>query len=303
MEGFININKPQGMTSYDVIRALKPLFATKVKMGHLGTLDPMASGVLPIAVGCGTRIIPYIQDETKEYVADMTLGAVSDTQDAWGNITYTGKVEYSEDKLYDILKSFQGSINQLPPMYSAVHHKGQRLYTLARKGITVERKARNITITALELLQLSCPKGLPVLTVRVLCSSGTYVRTLCHDIGERLGTGAFMSRLVRTRSGVFSLNDAVNLESLAGNRLNIRKHILPLDYPIQDMDSYTLTPGEEERVKNGGVIPWEKREHRDKVRLYTTTGCLLAIAKVLYFNDVCLLKPIRVLNHKENEEF
>ena len=146
LHGFLNINKSEGMTSYDVIRKIKPLLPRKTKIGHLGTLDPMASGVLPLALGNATRIIPFIKNENKTYVATMTLGAVSDTLDAWGQVSYTGQTRFQEKDLRNILKEFTGNIKQLPPMYSAVHHQGQRLYELARQGISVEREEREVVV-------------------------------------------------------------------------------------------------------------------------------------------------------------
>ncbi|MDD2620108.1 MAG: tRNA pseudouridine(55) synthase TruB, partial [Syntrophomonadaceae bacterium] len=200
MHGFLNVNKPLGLVSFDVIRKLKKILPRKTKIGHLGTLDPMARGVLPVAIGQATKIIPYIEDESKEYIASMILGGRSDSQDAWGQITYGPAVAVDLDMLKCIIKDFQGNIKQIPPMFSAVHHEGKRLYELARQGITVERAAREAFIKSIEIIDCDFSLKYPEISFRVVCSKGTYVRTLCHDIGEALGTGAFLSALLRSKA-------------------------------------------------------------------------------------------------------
>lgn len=292
MHGFLNINKPSGITSFDVIRRLKQFLPRHTRIGHLGTLDPMATGVLPIAIGQATKIIPYLESGDKEYVASMTLGAVSDTQDAWGEITYGQSVQVDRKQIEAVLSSFMGIIWQEPPMYSAVHHEGVRLYELARQGQTVARKKRPVEIKSLELLRFDNHSPLPVAELKVVCSRGTYIRTLCHDVGQKLGTGAFMSALTRTRSGQFMLSAAAAIDELAGG---LSSHLLPLDYPIQHWPQVVLPTAEEVRaLENGQTIGTDEDLTSDLVRVYRPDNSLLAIARVKTSDDRAYLKPERV---------
>ncbi len=211
MIGFLNLYKPRGITSFEAVRKLKRRVKPN-KIGHLGTLDPMAEGILPIAIGSGTRLIEYIPDNTKTYLAVMQLGGISDTQDQWGNVQPAACRHYTAEEIEAALDGFRGEIEQIPPMYSAVHHNGQRLYELARQGITVERAARKAVIYRLELVE-AAGTDRQQLTLRVKCSSGTYVRTLCHDIGRALGSGGYMLSLVREKWGAFTLENAVPLSA------------------------------------------------------------------------------------------
>jgi tRNA pseudouridine55 synthase len=297
MHGFLNINKPAGMTSFDVIRKLKPRLPKRTRIGHLGTLDPMATGVLPIAIGQATRIIPYVEGGDKEYIASMTLGGVSDTQDAWGEITYNQQVNISREQLEAVLPSFQGKIWQEPPMYSAVHHQGVRLYELARQGQTVERKKRCIEIKTLELLQFDDRVSQPTADLKVICSPGTYIRTLCHDIGQQLGTGAFLSALTRTRSGNFLLSQAVDLEIIIENWSD--SLLLPMDYPLQDWPYLILRTAEQiKALQNGQTIHVSGKIPAGLLRVYQPNEKLLAITKVYYDGNRCSLKPERVFHNQ-----
>jgi tRNA pseudouridine55 synthase len=297
MHGFLNINKPAGMTSFDVIRKLKPRLPKRTRIGHLGTLDPMATGVLPIAIGQATRIIPYVEGGDKEYIASMTLGGVSDTQDAWGEITYNQPVNISREQLEAVLPSFQGKIWQEPPMYSAVHHQGVRLYELARQGQTVERKKRCIEIKTLELLQFNDRVSQPIADLKVVCSPGTYIRTLCHDIGQHLGTGAFLSALTRTRSGKFLLSQSVDLEIIIENWSD--SLLLPMDYPLQDWPYLILRTAEQiKALQNGQTIHVSGKIPASLLRVYQPNEKLLAITKVYYDGDRCSLKPERVFHNQ-----
>jgi tRNA pseudouridine55 synthase len=297
MHGFLNINKPAGMTSFDVIRKLKPRLPKRTRIGHLGTLDPMATGVLPIAIGQATRIIPYVEGGDKEYIASMTLGGVSDTQDAWGEITYNQPVNISREQLEAVIPSFQGKIWQEPPMYSAVHHQGVRLYELARQGQTVERKKRCIEIKTLELLQFDDRVSQPTADLKVICSPGTYIRTLCHDIGQHLGTGAFLSALTRTRSGNFLLSQAVDLEIIIENWSD--SLLLPMDYPLQDWPYLILRTAEQiKALQNGQTIHVSGKIPAGLLRVYQPNEKLLAITKVYYDGNRCSLKPERVFHNQ-----
>ncbi|SHG56714.1 tRNA pseudouridine synthase B [Thermosyntropha lipolytica DSM 11003] len=295
MDGFLNINKEPGMTSFDVIRYLQKTLSTPTKIGHLGTLDPMARGVLPVALGKATKLIPYLENEDKAYITEMVLGGFSDTQDAWGNITYTGKTWFKEDELIAILQKYTGFIEQIPPMYSAVHYKGKRLYELAREGIVVERKSRQVLIKELKLLDIYKKGDLPVIKLYVECSRGTYIRTLCHDIGTDLGTGAYMADLVRIKSGVFKLESACYLQDITDVE-KLRDLLLPLDYPLPAMDAYYLLADKDIKVvQNGNPINCRDfRPKTDRVKLYKD-DTLLAIAKLQRRGKEYFLQPEKVI--------
>ncbi|HPF21446.1 MAG TPA: tRNA pseudouridine(55) synthase TruB [Syntrophomonas sp.] len=294
MHGFLNINKDSGMTSFDVLRKIKQLIP-KTKLGHLGTLDPMATGVLPVALGHATRLIEYIEDQEKTYRAQMTLGGVSDTQDAWGKIEKTGVIRYGSEELVPILAEFTGTIEQIPPMYSAVHHQGQRLYELARQGVEVERSPREVKITSLQMLsQHSDGEGNPVIELEITCSKGTYVRTLCHDIGQRLGTGAYMSRLTRTRAGMFAISQALTLAELEKITAQLNEHIIPLDVPLRHWPALTLESQEGiMRITNGNHIK-APAGSAGMMRIYHPEGHLMAIARIVSEPAYTLAQPVKV---------
>lgn len=226
MNGIIIIDKPEGWTSHDVVGKLRGIFKEK-RIGHGGTLDPMATGVLPVFVGRATRAVPFCENAVKEYTAHLRLGVVTDTQDTTGNILYEKAHDITMDDVANILKDFTGEQSQIPPMYSAVKVKGKKLYELARKGIEIERKPRVITIHELELMGES--DGDYVL--RVVCSKGTYIRTLCNDIGEALGCGGCMSYLRRTGAGSYSEEDSVTIAEVqeAAERECADKLLRPVD--------------------------------------------------------------------------
>lgn len=294
MHGFLNINKPSGITSFDVVRRLKKCFPKGTRIGHLGTLDPMATGVLPVAVGQATRIIPYLEKGEKEYIASMTLGAVSDTQDAWGNIIDGQPGSVSREQLEGVLPLFRGTIWQEPPMFSAVHYEGVRLYELARQGKTVSREKRPVEIKSLELLEFEDRDRYPVAKLKVVCSRGTYIRTLCHDIGQELGTGAYLSALTRTRSGEFTLSQATDLDEALDSWSSL---LMPLDYPLQDWPLVVLTTPQDVRgMENGQTITVNTRLPAGLVRVYRPDNTLLAIAQVQRRGDKDYLKPERVFH-------
>ena len=206
MNGILILNKPKGMTSFAVVNTIHKL--TKLKAGHAGTLDPMAEGILIVLLGRATKSAKTFEASDKEYEAEMTFGVTTDTLDATGKVLSKKEINFTEQQLIDVLGQFRGEIDQVPPMVSALKKDGVRLYKLARRGIEVEREPRKITIHKLELLSFSGDKA----AIRVACSKGTYIRSLCADIGAKLGCGAMMSKLTRTRSGKFSLIDSVSLE-------------------------------------------------------------------------------------------
>lgn len=211
MDGILNIDKPRGMTSFAVVAAVRRLAAER-RVGHAGTLDPEATGVLPVFCGLATRVIEFLADTTKTYRADIELGVATDSFDAAGSVVARGDVSHiGRDELAAALEPFRGLIKQTPPMYSAVKHQGQPLYRLARAGITVERRRREVEVSRLELVDWRSPLA----TVEIDCSKGTYIRALANDLGEALGCGAMLSSLVRLRCGPFGLEDAVPFDELA----------------------------------------------------------------------------------------
>lgn len=210
MDGLLVVNKPQGMTSHDVVDFIRKSFALK-KVGHAGTLDPMAVGVLVILIGRYTKASGRFISDDKEYEGTLVLGATSDTGDAWGAVSYCGDTaRLTEEEIKKAFKNFLGEIEQLPPMYSAVKFKGRKLYELARKGLSVNVNPRKISIKKIEVLSIS----LPEVSFKVTCSKGTYVRQLCADIGKALGCGAYLAKLNRTRSGRFTVEEAVTMEEI-----------------------------------------------------------------------------------------
>ena len=214
MDGILVVDKPKGMTSHDVVDFVRRRFGIK-KAGHAGTLDPMATGVLVVLIGSLTKSSNLLMSDDKEYEGELTLGAISDTGDAWGKIEDSGRpVNFSSQKIGEVFNDFLGESEQSPPMYSAVKHEGKKLYELARRGISVQVKPRRVFIREIEILNIK----LPAISFRVACSKGTYVRQLAVDIGKRLECGAYLSGLKRTRSGRFKISDAVSLDEIRGLR-------------------------------------------------------------------------------------
>ena len=209
--GILVIDKPQDWTSHDVVAKLRGILHVK-RIGHAGTLDPMATGVLPVFVGRATRAVEFAAEREKEYRAGLRLGVVTDTQDVTGTVLETNPISVTREQLEAVLNQFRGPIQQIPPMYSAIKKDGKKLYELARRGQEVERQPRPITIYELELMDQLSPTEF---TLRVLCSKGTYVRTLCHDIGQALGCGGTLSSLRRTQSAGFTLDTYAHVTSAA----------------------------------------------------------------------------------------
>lgn len=207
--GILNVLKPPGMTSFDVVAYLRRILHEK-KIGHAGTLDPSAVGVLPMCIGRATKAIEYMMDKNKSYRVELTLGISTDTQDSDGKIINKQKVELTHKEIEDSLNYFTGTTTQVPPMYSAIRVEGKRLYELARAGINIERKPREVQIFSSKIIKINNNKVI----FDVVCSKGTYMRTLCSDIGDRLGCGGHMSFLIRTRAGVFNIHDALTLEEI-----------------------------------------------------------------------------------------
>ncbi len=218
MNGILNIDKPAGMTSHDVVGRVRRIAHLK-RVGHAGTLDPDATGVLLVCLGQATRLSDYLVDEGKAYRAVLALGQTTTTEDASGDVLTEGDASYlTEDNLAALLPRFTGDIQQIPPMVSAVHHEGKRLHELARAGVTVERAARTIRVDAIELLDFT-PGALAQATLDIVCGKGTYIRTLCADLGAALGVGGHMASLRRTRVGAFTADSATPLDALTEENL------------------------------------------------------------------------------------
>lgn len=226
LNGIMNIHKEAGFTSHDVVAKMRGICHQK-KIGHTGTLDPQATGVLPVCLGSATKLCDMLTDKDKEYVAELLLGQVTDTQDTTGQVLEEHPVTVDEEAVREAVESFVGAYNQIPPMYSALKVNGKKLYELAREGKEVERAARPVFISEIEIIEIN----LPIVKMRVACSKGTYIRTLCADIGEKLGCGGTMKSLVRIRVADFALEDAVTLEELQALRDadELETVLLPVD--------------------------------------------------------------------------
>ncbi len=246
MNGIIIVNKPQGFTSHDVVAKLRGILHQK-KIGHTGTLDPDATGVLPVLCGCATRLSDIITDETKSYEAVMQLGIVTDTQDISGRVIKENSVTVSEGEIREAVSGFIGDISQIPPMYSAIKINGKKLYEIARAGREVERESRQIHIEKIEITDIS----LPYVTIKVDCSKGTYIRTLCNDIGEKLLCGAAMTQLVRTKVGRFSLDKSHTLDEISQSP---EEYIIPLEEALSGFPEFAVESQHEKALLNGNAI-------------------------------------------------
>lgn len=277
MNGILLIDKPEGWTSMDVCAKLRGALREK-RVGHSGTLDPMATGLLVVFVGRATRAAAFAEADEKTYEARLRLGIATDTQDVTGTVLSESKACVTEAALEAALAQFRGEILQVPPMYSAVRINGRRLYDLARKGKEVERPARRITIFSLEQTGRA-PDGDILLTVR--CSKGTYIRTLCGDIGVYLGCGGAMSALRRTGAGVFALRDAHPLDEVlaAAEKGTAGSLLLPVDTLFSDCDAITLTAAQEKAVRNGAACACDTADAA-RIRLYGERGGFLALGEV-----------------------
>jgi len=261
MNGVLCVYKPRGYTSFDIIAITRRLFSTK-KAGHSGTLDPMAEGVLPVFIGAATKAVDYCPDTDKEYRAAFRLGISTDTQDITGRII-SEKIDFSitEEEVETALKNFTGEISQIPPMFSAVKVNGQKLCNLARAGKSAERKPRRITVYSADIESYGDGEGV----INIKCSKGTYVRTIIHDLGALLGTGAVMTGLVRVRANGFSTDDCRNIEELRGEKIDkLREYLLPLDRIFDSYPRAYLDLRQTEMFRNGVRIDTESVEF-DKI--------------------------------------
>ena len=252
MNGFLIANKPTGITSSNLVVFVRKRLPRGTAIGHGGTLDPEASGVLPLCIGSATRLFDYIIDKKKTYVAEVQLGTITDTQDATGSVLEERAVYATEEDLRAVLKEFVGEIEQIPPMYSALKIGGKKLCDLAREGIEVERKARLVHIYDIDIVQVD----LPFVTMRVHCSKGTYIRTLCDDIGEMLGVGGLMKSLVRTRVSCFHIGQALTIAEVEEHRDNgtLDEIFLPVDGVFSEYPALHVAEMARKKLQNGNRL-------------------------------------------------
>ena len=272
MDGIVIVDKPRDWTSQDVTARLRRVFNTR-RIGHGGTLDPMATGVLPVFVGRATRGVEFFEHAEKTYEAVLRLGLTTDTEDITGTVLTEHPVSFTEEQLKKTLETFRGEIMQIPPMYSALKVNGQKLCDLARKGKTVERQPRPITIHELKLLE----RGENTLRLRVRCSKGTYIRTLCKDIGEALGCGGCMESLRRVSAGEYTIDEAVPLQELL-DTAQPEKYLRGVDTMFHFLPAVTLTANQEKRCRNGNTFSVKLEE--GTYRAYSQSGEFLMLAKV-----------------------
>lgn len=305
MNGVICIYKEKGYTSFDIVAIMRRFCGTK-KIGHGGTLDPMAEGVLPIFVGNATKAVDYCPDNTKEYRAEMRFGVTTDTQDFTGKVLATSDADVSSNMQYLLKKKFTGDLMQTPPMFSAVQVDGQRLYELARKGIEVDREPRAIKIFNLEFEKFENNTA----TMVVSCSKGTYIRTLIHDMGEEVGTGAIMTSLVRTRSGNFTLRDCYRLSEVreaaeVGGKDAVEKMLMPLDIVFNALPAARLNEKQTSMLKNGVVLDINRVNlDRDEgpYRIVASDGEVIAIGNRGKDDDLAIIQRFYSLPQKKKDE-
>ncbi|MEB3101116.1 tRNA pseudouridine(55) synthase TruB [Ferviditalea candida] len=283
MDGVIVMMKPAGWTSHDVVAKARRILGIK-RIGHTGTLDPEVTGVLPLCIGRATRLVEYIQDLPKEYAAELTIGYATDTEDTSGNIVEkSDRVSVTREKAEAVLRSFVGAIEQTPPMYSAVKVNGKRLYEWARQGKEVERNSRKVHIYEIELLEFQHSFPYPKIRFRVKCSKGTYIRTLCKDIGQALGYPSVMSGLVRTTTGNFRLEQCITIEQLEQivERGELAASLIPPDQAVKHFPQVTVAEAFVQKALNGQKLPLSALGNfpaeGGKARLYTEQLVFLGI--------------------------
>lgn len=293
--GMINVYKEAGFTSHDVVAKLRGICKQK-KIGHTGTLDPQAVGVLPVCLGSATKLCDMLTDKDKEYIAELLLGVTTDTQDMEGQILSEKPVTVTEEEVRTAIMSFVGEYAQVPPMYSALKVNGKKLYELARAGKEVERQARNVTIHEIEILEIA----LPVVKMRVLCSKGTYIRTLCTDIGERLGCGGAMKHLTRSRVGMFTLDKAMTLSELEALRDadTLKDIVVPVEDMFQNCPRVLVKPEFVRLLNNGNTLFSEQIQGEiqcktgEQVRMCRDDGSFLGV--YAYHEETKNYKPVKM---------
>lgn len=290
MIGILNVYKPKGMTSHDVVSFMRRKLHMK-RIGHTGTLDPLATGVLPILIGNATKLSDLIMADEKKYVAKVTLGITTDTDDATGEILKREKVDVKEETIKEVIKNFIGEIEQIPPMYSAIKVDGRKLYQLARRGEEIERKPRKVTIHSIKISNFDGEN----FDMEVHCGKGTYIRALCRDIGDALGTGAVMSELERTHTGMFKKENTYTLEEIEklAESGEIENILMPPDAILGDFERIDVDSEHEAKIKNGIRLRPEQLhiknyKENDMYRIYSENK-FISILKVTDCNGELLL--------------
>ena len=301
VNGVINIYKEKGFTSHDVVAKLRGILKIK-KIGHTGTLDPDAEGVLPVCIGNATKLCELIMEKDKIYEAELILGKQTDTQDISGEVLNESDeyLKLTEDEITDVINSFVGEYDQIPPMYSALKVNGKKLYEYAREGVEIERKSRRVNIFDIEILSIE----LPVAKIRVHCSKGTYIRTLCNDIGNKLNVYGCMGELLRTKTGIFELEKSYKLSEIqeivnSGNLIE-NQALIKVDEVLSDYEKLILNKNYEKLLFNGNILDKNAFSLEDGLsavfdtdgkmyRIYDSTGKFMAVYK--YFKKTDILKP------------
>jgi tRNA pseudouridine55 synthase len=294
IDGILNVNKPEGKTSYNVVAWLKHLTREK-HVGHAGTLDPIATGVLPICFGQATRITQFLTDSSKTYLAQVELGVITDTFDRQGEIVERrDPSSITVTQIEEALTNFQGVINQVPPIYSALKHQGRRYYELARAGIPIKLKPRQVEISNLELV--NCQP--PLITINVDCSKGTYIRSLAHDLGQHLGCGAHLKNLTRLRCGPFYIEDALSLSQIEGafHKDNWKEILHSMDSPLSNWKAIIVDKGNELAIRNGRSLPLDETilPSEKYCRAYNLDGNFIAVLQ--FIPDKKLWHPEKVFS-------
>lgn len=293
LNGMINIYKEKGYTSHDVVARLRGILKQK-KIGHTGTLDPEAEGVLPVCLGKGTKLCDMIENTDKTYQVTMLLGVETDTEDMTGEILKESPVNCTEEEAVEAIQSFVGEIQQIPPMYSALKVNGKKLYELAREGKVIERKARPITIYSIDILSVA----LPEIVMSVRCSKGTYVRSLCRDIGAKLGCGGAMKKLLRTEASGFMLDQAYRLDQIEEmQKQNCVTDILTkIDFMFQKYPAVIIPASMNKLLYNGNTLPYDSENGYEKVRVYDAEEHFIG----LYEYKKHMLKPLKLFFDMES---
>ena len=299
INGVINVYKEPGFTSHDVVAKLRGILKQK-KIGHMGTLDPNAMGVLPVCLGKATKLCDILSEKDKTYNATLLLGLDTDTQDTSGEVISKADtdsiMELSEDKVFETIKSYIGDYDQIPPMFSAIKIGGEKLYNLARRGEVIERPARHCRIIDITVTKMELPR----VDLHVTCSKGTYIRTLCHDIGKDLGVGGCMEKLVRTKVERFSVEDSITLKQIEEFRDNntLEDYITPVDEMLGNYSKCMVSKGAEKLVYNGNIFTsgntFLKMNHEDVqiVRVYTSEGEFIGLYK--FNSEKQIYKPVKM---------
>ncbi|MBZ2173830.1 tRNA pseudouridine(55) synthase TruB [Schnuerera sp. xch1] len=296
MNGIINLFKPKGITSHEAVKKMRKTLGIK-KIGHTGTLDPNATGVLPLCIGKGTRISEYLLDVEKEYVGELTLGIATDTQDAYGRILKYSSKKVDEESIRLAFESFKGEIEQIPPMYSALKHKGKKLYELARKGQTIERPPRKVNIYDLKIDKILNNKKI---IFHVKCSKGTYIRTLCDDIGQFLGTYGYLSYLMRIGVGDFIINDSVSIDYIKRlDKKELNSIICPIDKGLSKMESFIVEGNYYKQLINGALIPINHDvsncyNFNTPIKVYCK-NTFIGVGKIINKDNISFVKMDKVL--------